>query len=80
MFRTAETINCFALDIFKEIFGQVLRIFSIFRRKKLHVYFHIPKDTPNATNMRVYQQVSRSPKTYRGRLSFGVGRAIIRER
>lgn len=24
MFRTAETINCFALDILKEIFGQVL--------------------------------------------------------
>lgn len=34
MFRTAETINCFALDILKEIFGQVLRIIFNIKKKK----------------------------------------------
>lgn len=35
MFRTAETINCFALDILKEIFGQVLRLFFNIKKKKI---------------------------------------------
>lgn len=41
MFRTAETINCFALDILKEIFGQVLRIFFNIKKKKIKCIFPI---------------------------------------
>lgn len=39
MFRTAETINCFALDILKEIFGQVLRIIFNIKKKKIKCIF-----------------------------------------
>lgn len=39
MFRTAETINCFALDILKEIFGQVLRIVFNIKKKKIKCIF-----------------------------------------